>query len=339
MNKYNFKEISDRIILLLKYFLYLRKLEHKESHKNILLFSSPRGGSTWLANIMTSVDNSTLIWEPLFKGNQYLINAFNPFSYSEIHETNFGWNQHIPENQEWKEAYSFFNRLFRKEIKNIKLYRYNNFKEILSSEIFIYKFCFGNLLLPYLSNNFNIKSVFMLRHPCATISSQLEHGWQYLQKDASYHIPQMKYNSIYVQYKTILDKIRYPEEHLAANWVITNDYLIRHKKNNIDWITVSYEDLYLRKQELINKIFKRLDFKKDQKIDQKVKDVIGEKSFMTNKNTKNFIGDKKQLEIWKSRLKADQQKRIFNILEEFGVDYYSNEIEPDYSIIYNKQYY
>lgn len=324
---------KEKLKLYFQFYLYINKIKNATNNLNIGVFSNPRGGSTWLANSLNVSENSAIVWEPLFKYRKFHINALNPFSYPEIHEIGFGWNQHIPENANWQEAFEFFDALFAKEIKNIKLYRFNDLSKIKQANTFIYKFCFGNLVLPYLVNHFNLKSVFMLRHPCSVVSSQLNHSWKYLQKDATFNVPDMRFNDIYQKHEHLLKNIKYPEENLVALWAITNNYIIRHPDNNKKWITIAYEDLYLRKEEVLKKIYEKLNLKWTDKITIE----LNKKSFTSNLNTKSYIGKKEQLDVWKKRLTSDQIKRIFNLLDKFEIDYYSDLAEPDYSIIYNQK--
>lgn len=325
--------ISAKLQLSLQFYLYVKQLKSKENHKNIAVFSNPRGGSTWLAKSLNATPKSAIVWEPLFKPKKFKINTFNPFSYQELHELGLGWHQHIPENDtEWKEVFLFFDRLFSKEIKNVKLYRFNNLKTLPDANTFIYKFCFGNLILPYLVNNFNIKSIFMLRHPCSVVASQMNHGWNFLQQDATFQVPEMRHNQIYKKYESILSEIKYPEENLAAKWCITNDYIIRHPENNKKWTTLAYEDLYLRKDEILKEVYQKLDLEWSQDV---IKE-LNKKSFTSNANTKSYVGKTEQLEVWKKRLSVAQIDRIFGILDKFGVDYYTEKPEPNYNLIYNK---
>lgn len=78
-----------------------------ETSKHVLLFSDPRGGSTWLAEVLCKATQKPMIFEPLHLKNV-----------SKVREIGFGWRQHIPEDADWPEAKSFFQNLFSKKIIN-----------------------------------------------------------------------------------------------------------------------------------------------------------------------------------------------------------------------------
>ena len=215
-----------------------------------------------------------------------MLHPLNPFSFPEIKNIGIWWNQHIPENSDWPEAYYYFDKLFKRKMVNLKLYQYNKeLKKISKSNTFIYKFCFGNLLLPWLLKNFNLKTIVLVRHPCAVISSQLKHESfkRMLKSNPHYNVPEwMKYKDFYHKYRYIYEHIKIPEQKLAFNWALSTSYLINHPMNNNGWLTVSYESLLNNPELEINRIFKYLG-----------KDIPDE--LMSNFNKPSIMTFKKKL--------------------------------------------
>ncbi len=295
---------------------------------DLAVFSSPRGGSTWLAETLKKLTNATLIWEPLFVYNQYKINYLNPFAYPERNANEIGWNQYIPEKAVYPNATIFFDKLFNKEIINLKLYRYNNLSEIKNSTTFLYKFCFGNNLLPWLVNNYDIKPILLVRHPCAVISSQLNYGaWDWHKKNYQYNYNMPIFKEFYEPYIDTLNNITCIEEKLAAEWALTMITPIKSIHNDLKWVTISYEDMVLNPEKVLQKIKDRYNLHWD---NTQIKNIVNKPSFTTNSNSKNS----NKLTTWKDDLSPYQTDKILNFVNKLGIDFYSENIEPDYSKIY-----
>lgn len=324
----------DKISEALKFYYYLKPFGFNSlsnKHFNTLsVFASPRGGSTWLAESIKTLTNSTLVWEPLFVYNQYKFNLFNPFAYPERAKSGMGWHQFIPEGESWKEAEEFFNQLFAREIVNLKLYRFNDLSKIQSSNGMLFKFCFGNNILPWLVDNFDIQPTLLVRHPCAVIASQLNYGaWEWHKTNFKYNYNMVKYQSFYAPYREVLDSISCVEERLAAEWAMTVLTPIKNPKNDKKWVTLAYEDVMLNPERSLLKIKDRYQLNWN---DNSVSEVIKKQSF-----TKSSFGSQSttnRLSSWKNNLTIQQIDTILNFTQKLGINFYSDNIEPDYSIIY-----
>lgn len=322
------KKISEAIL----FYYYLKPFGINRLPKgisNISVFASPRGGSTWVAQTIQELTNASLVWEPLFKHPKYKINTLNPFAYPERHKCDISWNQYIPYDASWNEAHDFFEKLFSKEILNLKLLRFNDFSSIKQSNFFLYKFCFGNNLLPWLVENFEIQPTLVVRHPCAVVASQLNYGaWDWHKNNLKFDYNMTTFPEFYVKYREILDSIKNVEEKLAANWAMTVLTPVKHINNDVKWVTLAYEDLLQNPDEALLKIKKRYNLSWD---DNKMRDIVQKQSF-----TKSSFNNEKsnKLNSWKNHLTSSQINNILKFIERMGVDFYSENLEPDYSIIY-----
>lgn len=321
----NFNKIKEA----LAFYYYVKPFGNNRLEGNanniISIFASARGGSTWLAETLGTIPNSALVWEPLFRYNQYKINTLNPFAYPERYNVDIGWNQHIPEDTDWEEAEEFFRKLFSAEIVNLKLYRYNQLSELPRADTYIYKFCFGNRLLPWLVKRFDIQPVFLIRHPCAVVASQLNYGaWDWHKSNFKYK----KFSKFQMPFKEILNSINCVEERLAAEWAMNILTSIKSEHNDKKWVTLSYEDIYLRPEAALKKIFNRYKIKMPANILENIEEQSFTKSSFENKNTSD------KLSQWKKTLSNNQIDTILCFIEKMGVDFYTDALEPNYSKIY-----
>ncbi|MGZ8223842.1 MAG: hypothetical protein ACXW0H_01895, partial [Methylobacter sp.] len=149
-----------------------------------VIFSDPRGGSTWLTEIIATIPGTEILWEPLHLARV-----------PEFAKLSFAWRQHIPEDQEWEDAYVLFNKLFSGRLLNHWICSQTTPLRLQKAESLIVKFCRANALIPWLTKQFSFHHapVYMIRHPFSVVASQLEWGaWD----DAftGFHIPDSPHN-------------------------------------------------------------------------------------------------------------------------------------------------
>ena len=123
-NKYHYYSRVKPYTLLNKF----NSTKKKDNIQSISVFSTPRGASTWLAELLNNIVNSTLVLEPLYRG-EIKTNGLIPkkvkSGLKKIRDMNFYYYQPIPKNAAWKGAYDFFSKLFNLELMPLSIY-FNN---------------------------------------------------------------------------------------------------------------------------------------------------------------------------------------------------------------------
>lgn len=308
-----FQRLANRIQLEKKVLSIKKEIKKKNysQDKCILIFSDPRGGSTWLAETLASLPNSFIYWEPL---------ALNV---SEVKNLGFGWRQHIPYDAKWPEAKKLFDEILSISIINEwTTQKIENSKLVGNGELPIVKVCRGNHLLEWLVGqyNFKYKPIYLVRHPLAVIASQLKQGgWDYTFN--GFQIPKMKFNDHYLQHEEFLSDIKTKEEALLATWCITNKNLL--EKESDKWVKVYYEDLVLNPIEISEDIFFKLGLQQPRKLQH----ILAKWSSTTVEG--DVYDPAKQLRKWTSNFSPVHLARFQEILDHFEVKTYSaNEILP-----------
>ncbi|MEX2484638.1 MAG: sulfotransferase domain-containing protein [Brumimicrobium sp.] len=277
--------------------------------ENHYIFSDPRGGSTWLMEIIQLITQDPVIMEPLGLG---LKNS--PFK-----ALNFGWRQHIPEHEDWKEAKGAFDCLFSGKILNHNILNHSTLTQVLNSKNLLFKICRGNTLLPWFSNKycFAFKPIYLIRHPFAVVNSQLKHGaWN--GTSSKFDIPNTPYNDIYQKHNSFLSTITTTEEVLVAHWCLSNFVPLNHSENNKRWITINYEDLVLNPERNIKRILSSwsLDF------DLSLID-FEQNSATTKRNSPESTI--KRISSWQEQLTKSQIDKMSRVLDYFQIDVYSKK--------------
>jgi hypothetical protein len=281
----------------------------------IVVASSGRGGSTWLAEIIGTLPGYPIIWEPLHLGK-------NP----ECKNYGFNWNTYIPvgDRDPIKKNYLNFlltgTNLSTAKVSSLAFHpiQYLRFRG------FLVKFVNANLILNWMLEQFPIQAILMIRHPCAVIDSQLRHSaWHHVNKNNLTFLEQIAAD--YPHLTEIFHQIETREEALAFAWVLKTYVPLIQPKSRSLYIT-TYEDLIDNAEVEVNKIFDFLHKPVPSKAYRQLKIASN-----TTQNISNVATGKNPLTGWKDNLSATQIENILNIVHRSGIDFYTDDILPDRS--------
>jgi hypothetical protein len=305
----------------LKFCLY-RSIVNKvmSVDKNILIFGNSRGGTTILAELFLN-RNRAVIWEPLMP------NALKYYNADFV--GNLGNIPYIAPEVFWSDANDFFTKLFGGIYLSSAMFKYNlKDNDYWNPNQVIMKFCRGNALLPWLCNNFDIKPIYLIRHPLAVVSSQLQHmnfrGYKVHADTMSYQ--NGKYLKLFEMYRDQIRNIRSIEEMFAVWWCLSNAGPLIINEANRKWITVSYEMLIKQPEFEYERVTSHTgnSFSSDYLLKLKrpsASSIAGFKDFEKGN----------QLSVWRNHLSRGQIKLILNKVYQFGFTMYSDKSEPDYT--------
>lgn len=286
---------------------------------NIMIFSDPRGGSTWLAEILRDSLELPVLWEPLFlrdKKNR----MFNRLG--------FGWRQEIPDHAEWAEAYHAFDKLFRGKVLTEWTTRLSKPTDFIMNDALICKFCRANGMAVWLTRKFQPtrKPIVLVRHPLAVAASQLKHGpWAHV--PAQFDIPNMPYNERYYEHWNFLASLSTQPERLVAQWCITNASLLKEPKTNT-FCYVFYERLLENPERELRRIFTHWNLEQPENIQQ-----LASRASSTVTKGERVGSGTAQLQKWKSVFDKETIDSLLNIMEYFEIEVYSDQIWPNHHFL------
>lgn len=291
--------------------------------KNPLIISgSPRGGTTWLYEVIEKSTNGFELWEPL---HPKIIGNYYP-------GTNQWFEKYIPANNNIPELENYISDLLRgKYINESMLQKNNKFKTYKKSTFITIKFCRLNGLLPWFINHFpDTRVIQLFRNPLAVISSQIKHGaWTKQNEYKGFNLTGLEYfPDYYKQFEDILIDISSQEEMLAAVWAMNIIPLIKTMPENIHY--VKYEDLFLNPKSEFIKMYTYLK----ENVPDNLDELIVKPSSTTKESSNLLIDRNKQLETWKKNLNDKEKDNILKILEKFG---FSQIGDLDYSLQNSKK--
>src|SRR5690606_10560197 len=177
-----------------------------DPNKARIICGDPRGGTTWLAQLLNQLPGSALIWEPLAVSEV-----------KEVHALKFQWRQFIPESDSWPEAKELMECILSGRLLSPYLCQQTTPQQLRDATHLLIKFCRANQLLPWLTKEFNFEAppVYLVRHPCAVVASQMKQGdWRNV--SPSFTMPEGRYTSFYADHEQFLKTIDTIEKRLTA---------------------------------------------------------------------------------------------------------------------------
>jgi hypothetical protein len=311
------RRVVNRIESIKLDFIYKLLSGNIEFHcsEAMIVSGDPRGGTTWMAELINSLTDVAMIWEPL------AVSEVKQFRNLE-----FQWRQYIPEEDCWPEAKIEFDRLFSGQMLSSYLCQRTSPEELKRAKHLLVKFCRANQLLPWLTKEFQFRysPIYIVRHPCAVVASQLKQGgWSHVMPD--FEIPEGRYNSFYSDHSDFLKTIDTVEKRLAATWCLCNQVPLNHPENNTRWITVTYESMLLNGSDQLKRIENRWGLFFPDEVYSKVLQA----SATTVSGSPIMDGKVKgQLSYWKNQLTANQIDNVLVVLDYFKVKLYSSDELP-----------
>jgi hypothetical protein len=331
-----FSKVNDRLILFRYIYPFVRKNKGRiiSAKNTICLFCQPRGGSTWLTEILLHLPQTVLIDEPLWRGRiaaPFVKPDYYTRKVKSIADLDFFFNQYIPEDAQWPEAREAFEEILSGQCISIGLYDEQDLKNLEFGNNYITKFNYANLLAPWLSRQFEFNAIMLTRHPCAVIASQLHlPAWKHIDPTKAIdpgNFPNYEYYALALQK---VGKIDSRVKYLALIWAMGFRNTAMHPDNNKRWLTIAYESILTNFDTELGRIDQRFHYGlKQLDIDRK------RPSKSTREGSFARLQNDEQLSSWKSTLSKKQVATILDVLECFEIDIYTEQAEPDYNSLYS----
>lgn len=288
------------------------KLQGKlyDIHNTIVISGFPRSGTTWLAEVFNTIKYSNIISEPI-----------RTDFYPEQKALGFDWRPFIAPGTDWPEAEKCIRRILTGQILDLRTTRYCKLSEILRNRYWIIKFIRANRLLRWMTERFTTRPpILLIRHPCAVVASIMR------QKDwfGPAIVVDLNFLKAYPQFRNIVNSAKYEEEIHTINWCL-DYYIPLSTPLPYPWLLVTYEMLVSEGEKEIERIFNEIGFPVNNNTLERLN--IPSKSV---RHDSYILKGKDPLVDWKNYLNNDQIKHILNIVSYFGLDFYGEDLEPDY---------
>lgn len=273
---------------------------------------SGRSGTTWLSSLVAARRRTVLVFEPLHP-RRVALPPLDPPLVEVYHRPYLRPDADAPD---WL---ALVERLFRGDLQN-RWTRYSVrprrtwpglWLRHLGSPTRVVKEIRGNLLCGWLSRRANARVVHVVRHPCATLTSQRRAGW-------GGELDSFLCNEQLVE-DHLSDSVDYlrsltdEDERRAARWAIENVVPLRQAELN-DILVVRYEDAVRAPWDVLERIFAHAGWTLDDADRRRIEPLLGV-GFATGGAPAPEPG----AERWRSRISADDERRIMRVVDRVGV--------------------
>lgn len=289
----------------------------KGDDKSVMVFSTPRSGSTWLME---------LIWsQPGFKYCNEPLNLRNPLVPKNLKL--YSWDQ-LYNHKYTNQILDYFERLNTGKIKDLNPNPFNEFYKFKTSRV-VFKILHGmedRILL--LANHCNAIPLLLIRHPIAVSVSRevLPRIEAHFSEDFLRNIP----HEIVVEAKSIIGKGSFLQKAVVC-WCFENYYPLKEVGAG-KYMYITYEEMVLDPKKSVSLLAPYLGLKDEERIIK----YITKPSKTTNKSdaqtkqiiSKNYSSDL-ILNKWRKKIKDGDIEKTQYILDVFGIDLYkANEAAP-----------
>lgn len=302
-----------RLIVMGSLAFVLFKLIHRkgfDKQDTIVICGSMRSGSTWLAELLSTLEGHLQVFEPLH--TEYVKEA------DRIVKERI---MYVPAQKDWQEGEAFFDRVLTGRLMTPWMASQMPIKRIFNANRLVVKFVRANLMLPWLCRQKGIrKPVLVLRHPCAIVTSQLKKEWP----PGKYEVLNHSYMKANPELRAKCEQFDKPEELAAMGWCLRYHGVLKSESPQ-DFVVVSYEALVRNGKEELARIYDAWG----QPLSQEVVDAL-ERPSDTSTSTSFIVQGKDPLAAWQHYLTDEQVNNVMKVIEVFELDFYSRELEPDY---------
>lgn len=279
----------------------------------MVLACEPRGGSTWLSELLAVAEPSATIWEPL-----HLTRA------PEAADLGFGWRQLIPADAEWPEAEALMRRILTGRTVNDWTASASSVRSFLRAQRLIVKFCRANALLPWLARRFAFrrKPVYFLRHPFAIAASQIRMG-NFRTDRLDESLTSGRFSELRAREAAYVRTLRTEAERLVALWCLTNRPALADPEAGQRWVRMHYEDLIRRPEPEIDRLFAAWG----ETAPAAVLDRVRRASRMTQEGSLRNDPEE-QLTKWRDVFDPAERRALRDVLDWFEISIYGDEPFP-----------
>jgi hypothetical protein len=279
-----------------------------------------------LAELFARIPGACILWEPLHLGRE-----------PDLAKSGFTWRTIIDPD----ETRADIRRIFHDILTGRRLTPHTatmcSFLQVLKREFWVVKFVRANGLIHWLTNNFTIRPpVCIIRHPCAVVSSQMHRRTKHKTVTREVTLSEWEgrkpafaeeFLKRYPRFAPILNRVKTWEEILTAIWCMDN-YHITGATGEPLWIVLPYEKLVVDGENTLLTLLAHLKLPWADRIVQGLQELS-----TTVVSGANITKGESPLLGWQIRLTDQQIERIFSVVNDFEMGFYTEALEPDYQFL------
>ena len=293
----------------------LSNLHRQGTKPNIALFATPRGGSTWVMELLAAQHGMKFYDEPLNLRRENVART----------ELFRSWDELMPESPDKTKILDYISALGRGEYGILNPAPFQKNYRFFTNRI-VYKIHAIEHMMNDVRDACNCWVVYLLRHPISnTLSRTVFPRLEYF-LNSSYYMEGLLTSEQAKEVRRIAKTGSHMQRGIVS-WCFENLHAFREKDRRF-WTVLTYEELIERPVEVIRTVGKNLQFTDFERTTARV-DKPSTNVKMSDEKTQEIIAQgcgenrKKYLvSRWRNRVSASEELGYFSIIDVFGIDYY-----------------
>lgn len=271
---------------------------------SFILAGSGRSGTTWISAIIAANPNTRVVFEP-FDGRRV------------PEARNLPLRPYARPDGNYPEWHHFVKQVLLGNIENEWTKRQNHRWWATRRLV---KAIRANLMLGWISKQFDVPIVFMTRHPCAVVSSRMKLKWD---SHLDVFVEQPELVEDYLDpFMTLINGAKSEIEKHTIMWCVENLIPLSQMQAN-NWLFCTYEGLVAEPEAEAKRILNGLGIRQtqfNQKAIYRVSQVSRPDSAIAN--------ERNPLTEWQKHLSAAEVKTIIDLVQAFRIGLYDEDIYP-----------
>ncbi len=290
-------------------------IHRSKGKQNICIFSSRRCGTTLLMQMINSQPGIKFIYEPLARYR------YNPYK-KLIPATHLDQFVYLDADQQVQLRNYFNNVIFKDKLRGYSQWNYFSDSYSFISDRFVIKILDALPIIDWFEKNFDVKIIYLIRHPIPVSLSILNMGWENISEA---FICNPNFTKSYLNERTTrlshhILKTGTKLQKLVLEWCLYHLYpLSIFKRRN--WLTITYEELLLNPMKMVDLMCNYLDLPDR----ERMLETILKPSRTTSRQSKMDIlekGPSYMINRWKNKIDEKIESEVMTILEEFEINAY-----------------
>lgn len=293
---------------------YSCNFHHQGAKPNIFIFSTPRSGSTWLMELMLTQPGFKSCSEPFNLRMTEVADTLGIYDWDSLYS-----DEALPQME--RHIRSFLNGELRVAYKN--RYPWQRYYRLFTNRMVFKILHAGHEKIDWFIRTFNAQVVYLIRHPLPVALSRKQ-------------LPRLStfVNSEYSKYftdqqiahaKRIVAEGSHVEKAML-DWCLHNATAIKRHMDKV--IFVTYEQLVLDPEPVVNALSRQLDLHDATRIIDKISAPSGSVNQSTKETAAALAttgkGKTWLIEKWRADIEADKEKELMQILDVFSLDIYKS---------------
>ncbi|MEL7187117.1 MAG: hypothetical protein AAFN50_11895 [Pseudomonadota bacterium] len=272
-----------------------------------------RSGTTWLAELVSKSANAGIVFEP-----------FHTDNVSSAKAAGFTYNNFRSPDENWEEGFRYVDNVLRGKMLNRWTASQIPVRQSVQMRRLVIKLVASNQMLVWLVNHFEVPTpVLLIRHPCAVLASWINRGWRlnnWIMRDE-------RMLAFHPEVSEILDSLSVPEEFFAAKWCIDH-YVPLSSAGERDFNIVPFEKMVVEGAEYLDTVLNYWNIEMPDFVRDEIRRPSDKASDQLSSDYSSAVGG------WRNSLTDQQQQRVLRVVRDFGLDFYSSDVEPDYDRLF-----